>query len=91
MNWAAYTTRKVVLGAIATGLIVCMWVASQWLTKAADHFGVAVGGIAGLYATFCGANVVQDHVFNKNAPKPQKQALASEPEPTPPVEPLPEE
>lgn len=91
MNWAAYTTRKVVLGGIAVGLIVSMWVSTQWLLKAADNFGTAVSGMVALYAAFCGANVVQDHILTRNKAQAQKLAFVPTPEPSPPVEPLPEE
>lgn len=89
MNWNTYTTRKVTLGAIGVGLIVCMWVATQWLPLAGEHYGTAVAGLAGLYATFCGANTLQDHIFKAKAPG-ASQGLQGKPQPTPPVEPLPE-
>jgi hypothetical protein len=84
MNWASYTTRKVILGAGAVALVAGGWVACQWLPVAGEHYGTMVAGIGALYATFCGANTLQDHIL-KTKPAPSK------PQPKPPVEPLPEE
>lgn len=90
MNWTGYTTRKVVLGALASIVLVCAWVATQWLSKAAEHYGTLAMGLTGLYATFCGVNALQDHIFTRNGNGKAHAALVPGPDPIPPVEPLPE-
>lgn len=90
MNWSIYATRKVTLGAVAVGLVVGMWVACQWLPIAADHYGTAVAGLGAIYATFCGANTLQDHILKGKPSAASQAAPKGKPQPTPPVEPLPE-
>jgi hypothetical protein len=43
------------------------WIATQWMPAAGEHYSTLVAGVTGLYATFCGANVVQDHILKNTS------------------------
>lgn len=88
MNWVSFTTRKVLLGGAASLAVVAAWVASNWLPVAGQYYGTMVTGVCALYATFCGANTLQDHILKPKASEPAKPA--AKPQPKPPAEPLPE-
>lgn len=96
MNWTSYTTRKVILGGLASAAVLGAWFATARFIGAGQYYGTMVTGLCTLYATFCGANIAQDHVYTRNGVDTRDSAktapkAAAKPQPRPPVEPLPED
>lgn len=81
MDWAKFITRKFMAATLTVGLMVCAWVASNWLNAARENLPALFTGMVAVCSAYIAGNVIDSRTA---VPGASEESTPTHPQPSKP-------